>query len=338
MDFFGLDIGSHKIKLVQLARKEDKFQLVAFGFAPSTQKGLLSEAESDLIAVSEVIKKLCLETKVKTKNVVTALPQDQVFTRIITLPKLSEEELTSALKWEAEQYVPIPLEEVILSHQIVGEIKENGKEKIEVLLAAAPINLVNKVIKVLETAGLNPASLEIEIISVARSLVPPKSEITMLVDLGSNATDLAIVENSQVVFVHSISTAGAALTRAVAFELGLDPDQAEAYKKAYGVDPEKLEGKVKSAIGPVLDVIVKEMENTIQFFQTKEKNVKQVILTGGTAGLPEVASLMAKKLNLEIQIGDPFSQVTLDGMVNTVPAGDSLLYAAAVGLAMKEME
>jgi type IV pilus assembly protein PilM len=338
MEFFGLDIGSHQIKLVKINKSGDQRRLMALGTAPSTQKGILSEAESDLTALSTIIKKLHQETKVGVKNVVSSLPQDQVFTQVISLPKLSSDELISALKWEAEQYVPIPLAEVTLTHQVIGETKENGKEKIEVLLAAAPNRLIDRMITVLKGAGLNPLSLELEIMAVARSLVMPGSEITMVVDLGARATDLAVIEKGQIIFVRSIATAGEAFTRAVAAGLSLDINQAEAYKKAYGADPEKLEGKMINALMPIIEVMVAEMEKIIQFHQLeKKKEIKRVVLTGGTASLPDIASFLAKKLNLEIQIGDPFVSVVKDALVKKVPPQELPLYAIASGLAMKEI-
>lgn len=340
MDFFGLDIGSQKIKIVQLRKRDNQFQLLSFGYASSPVRGLLSESESDLNSLAEVVKKLYQETRIATKNVVVALPQDQVFTRVITLPKLSEEELESALKWEAEQYVPFPLEEVTLAHQIIGQTTTDSQEKTEVILVAAPNHLIGKLTRVLKIASLNPISLEIEIFAIARSLVPPDSQTILLADLGATATDLAIVENGQVVFVNSVPTAGEALTRAVAKELGLQAGQAEAYKKAYGVDAQQLEGKIKAAIGPVLEVIVKEMEKTIQYYQASRpgKMVNGIILSGGTASLPEVCTLFANKLNLEIQLGNPFSRIIKDKMVAQIPAADIFLYTVAIGLAMKGVD
>jgi len=338
MEFFGLDIGSQKIKLVKLAKSGNQYRLTALGNTVSTQKGLLSDSESDLTALATAIKRLYQETKISTKNVVSSLPQDQVFTQVITLPQLSEDELLSALKWEAEQYVPIPLAEVTLSHQIIGQVKENAKQKMEVLVAAAPTKLIDKTLMVLKAAGLNPVSLEIEIMALTRSLVPPNPQAILVVDLGAKATDFAVVENGQIIFVRSIATAGEAITRAVSSGLGLDPNQAEAYKKAYGADPKQLEGKIIEVIGPVVEVIVAEMEKIIQFHQLeKKKTISRVILAGGTANLPEISSLLAKKLNLEIQIGDPFSQLTKDGLVAKAPAVDISLYAVATGLAMREM-
>jgi type IV pilus assembly protein PilM len=338
MEFFGLDIGSHNIKLVQLRRAQNnKYQIVAFGSASSTSKGLLSEAESDLTALAEIIKKLHQETGVKTKNVAAALPQDQIFTRVVTFPPLTEEELESALKWEAEQYVPVPLEEVTLTYEIIEKIKEDNKEKIEVLLAAAPKNLIDKTIKILKVAGFNPVSLEMEMTAIARSFVSSSSQTILIVDLGAKATDLAVVDAGRVIFVHSIFTAGEALTRAVSLELGLEPSQAEAYKKAYGADIEKLEGKISKAINPVLGVIIKEIEKTIQFCRERGKNLQRIVLVGGSASLPEVGSFLAKKLNLEVQIGNPFSQVVEDSLLTKIPPTDLSLYAVAVGLAMKEI-
>lgn len=338
MEFFGLDIGTYSVKLVQLEKRGQKYRLMAFGIGPSTGKGLLSEAENDLAALAEVVKKIRQEAKIKTKNVATALPQDQVFTRTVVVPKLSEEELQSALNWEAEQFIPVPLTEVTLAHQIVGQIKEGKKEKNKVLLVAASNRLVQKIIKVLEMAGLNPVSLETEIISMARSLIVPDGEPIMMVDLGARASDLAIVEAGQVTFVNSIGTAGETLTRVMETQLGLDPTQAEAYKKAYGADPKKLEGKLAEALDPILEKIVREMEKTIQFHQSQGgKRIGLVVLTGGTAGLPEIASILASKLNLEVQLGDPFGQIAKGDLASRIPGQSNFLFSVAVGLAMKEI-
>jgi len=337
MEFFGLDIGSYNIKAVQLKKNKDKYQLVAFGSVPFTKKGILSESESDLQELAETIKKLCQDVGIKTKNVAIALPQDQVFTRTVIFPSLSDEELKSALEWEAEQYIPLPLSEVFTAYEVIGKIKENGSEKIEVLLAAAPKSLVEKMIRVLKIAGLNPVSIEMEIMSIARSLASSSNESVLVIDFGAKATDLAIVENEKIVLIHSVSIGGEALTRAISLELGLEFNQSEAYKTSYGMDTEKLEGKVSSAIKPILSNIVSEIAKIIHFYQEKNGNIKRIIITGGSAALPELNTFLAEKLNLEIQIGDPFSQVIKNDLAAKITSSDLPLYSVAVGLAMKEI-
>jgi len=338
MDSFGLDIGSHRIKIIQLQKTGQSFRLLAFGNAISTSKGLLSDTESDLTSLATIIKKLYQEANITTKNVVVSLPQDQVFTQVITLPSLSEDDLISALKWEAEQFIPIPLSEATISHQVIGKIKENAKEKIEVLLAAAPNRLVDKMIMVLKSAGLNPLSVEIEITALSRSLISVSNEPIMIVDFGAKATDIAVVENKQIIFVRSLPTAGEALTRAVASVLGLDPRQAEAYKQAYGADAQKLEGKMVLAMKPVIDAVIKEIEKIVQFHQIeKKKTISRVILSGGTASLTDMASLLVEKLSLEIQIANPFSQIAKSDLLSKIPKKEIPLYSIAVGLGMKEV-
>ncbi len=86
-----------------------------------------------------------------------------------------------------------------------------------------------------------------------------------------------------------------------------------------------------------METIVKEIEKTIQFSQARGKDIQRIILTGGGAGLPEASSILAKKLNIEVQIGNPFGQVVEDSLLAKIPSSDLSLYSVAVGLAMKEV-
>ncbi len=339
MDFFGLDIGSHYIKAVELKKTADKYDLRAAGMTASTGKGILSDAEADLTTLSQAVKKLIDELKIGTKNVAVALPEDQVFTRLISLPKLSSQELDSALNWEAEQYVPLPLSEITLSHQVVGQTSAQGKEKLEVLLVAAPNRLIDKTIQVLRSSSLNPISLETEILAMSRSLVNSSKETTLLVDLGAKASDLAIVENGQVIFTRSIATAGEALTRSIATSLGMETNQAEEYKKAYGANPDRLEGKVLKAVEPVLESIAREMVAAIQFYssQKNQQATKRVLLTGGGSMMPELSYFLTQKTGLEVQIGDPFARVNQSELLKQLPRESYCFYSVAAGLAMKEV-
>jgi type IV pilus assembly protein PilM len=197
---------------------------------------------------------------------------------------------------------------------------------------------VDKTVKVIQKAGLNPVSLETEMISLARSLVPETIKSALVVDMGASATDIAIVRSGQVVLTRSIPTGGTALTRAVSYELGLEENQAEAYKKAYGLDKTKLEGKVVAALSPVLEVVLKEMEKTLEFFMSDKEGgqIGQIVLSGGSALLVEVTNRITEKMNVEVIVGNPFRDVTMKDATKTIPAESYPFYAVACGLAMKE--
>lgn len=334
MEFFGLDIGTSSIKACQLAREGERFRLKALGLTPTPGQGLASEAEKDWQATAETIKRLLTEARITTRSVATAFPEGQVFTRVIEMPKLSAEELASAIRWEAEQYIPVPLDEVSLDHL---DVSPKGSEKTEVLLVAAPKTLINKYFRVLEMAGLSAVSMETELVAAARSLVPVEDSPTLLVNFGARATDVAVVRDGMIVLTRSIATAGEAFTRALATSLGMEKAQAEEYKKAYGLEQAQLEGKIRQALGPIFDSVVAELKRAMAFYQEHSggDEVKQVVLMGGTAGLPQATGLMAEKLGVEVQVGNPFQKIIetpeLVQLAETAP-----LYAVALGLAMRE--
>ena len=119
----GLDIGSHTIKLIELAREGDRVGLMAAGSIPTPPKGMFSAVKADVDALSGAIKHLIRETGAKSKMVSIALPESRVFTRVVTVPALSERELSSAIKLEAEQYIPLPLDQVNVDYTVLSTPK-----------------------------------------------------------------------------------------------------------------------------------------------------------------------------------------------------------------------
>ncbi len=332
MSSFGLDIGSHSVKVVELARNGKSLRLVASGIAATPAGGLGTESPKALAEISAAIKKLVNDVKISTKNVVFALPEQNIYTRVISFPPLSQEEINSAIQWQAEGYIPIPKKDAVLDWEIV----EKNEKGIQVLLVATPRALVDKYMKVVQDAGLTAVAAETELIALTRAVAPTEGN-ALVVDFGATSTDLAISVNRQLMFVRSLPTAGAAFTRAVATAIGVQESQAEEYKKTYGLSG-ALEGKVKQALSPVVSPLVDEVKKAIGFWKQEhpDKSVVLGILTGGTVGLPELVPSIAESLGIEITIGNPFSFVTLDPQTSKSIAPYSPLYAIAVGLAMRD--
>jgi len=333
----GIDIGSKTIKIVELAREGKGFRLRASGIAG--HKGITPDNikdDKEFGALAECVKKLHKEAKVSSKNVSIALPETQVYTRTIRFPLLTDSEIASAVRWEAEQYIPIPVNEAIIQHQII-ERKEASPGQVVVLLVAAPQALVEKYAKVVEMAGLTLYSVETELIALVRSLAP-EEQTAMIIDLGARFTNIAIAKNAQLVFSRSIPTAGEAFTRAVAQILGVQEAQAEEYKRTYGFSSTQLEGKIKVAMEPVFRVIADEIKKAIHFYQSEEKAdiPTSAILSGGTAGMPEVASSFTKMIGMEVIVGNPFAKVEVEPDAVKSLAGYAPYYSTSVGLAMKE--
>ena len=340
LNHFGLDIGTHSIKAVQLGGQTTRPVFIAAGQVPTPSQGLNSESEEDIAIIAQTIKKLHQEAHISTDKAVTALPESQIFTRVVDLPNLSDKEVQSAIQWEAEQYVPIPMNEVQLDWQILSRPKQKGpNQKVEVLLVAAPKVLISKYLKIIKASGLTAVSLETEVTAVVRSLVQrvEGNPTTMVISIGASTTDLSIVSANQISFTRSIATGGLALARGVAQELGFELDQATEYMKTYGLDATQLEGKVMQSIKPIFDVVVNEIRRALAYYAGRRPDVpvKRVVLTGGTSKLPGLVLYLAEALGLEVQIGNPWEGISLPSQVSQKLIQDSTSYAVSVGLALK---
>lgn len=338
----GLDIGFSSIKVVALSKDSGQPKLISLGAIAAPQPGMISDADPDLETTALAIKKLLAAAKIEQNEVIVALPESKVFTRVIDdLPYLSDQELTSAIRYAAEEFIPMPLSDVNLNWQVLSRSEGKTKNvKIVVLVIASPKNAILKYLKVLSMASLRPKALETEIIAVTRSLVGnnPFSPSSLIIQLGANTTDFAAVSKGLIWLTRSISTGGAALTRVLAQQFNFEISQAEEYKKVYGMNEDQLEGKVYDALKPMMDVISGEGKRVIQAFQTKypQNPIKRVVLSGGGAKMPGLVIYLANTLNLEVQEADPWYLITKDKSLVGKLSQDAPSYSVAVGLALRE--
>jgi len=160
---------------------------------------------------------------------------------------------------------------------------------------------------------------------------------SMIVDIGAKSTDLGIVRAGQMVFARTIPTAGEAFTRAIEAALGLASGQAEEYKRTYGFDTQKMQGKITEAMKPVMNVITAEVRKTGDFYMSKHRGeqVKLVTLSGGVALVPEVVNVLSGLLGMEVAVGNPFNRIEMDKNKTSQLLGLGPFYAVAAGLAMR---
>jgi len=334
----GIDIGSKTIKIVELEKEGAGFSLSAsgiVGYSGNTVDKMVDDKE--FAALGAVIKKLHSEAGVSKREVVVSIPEPLVFTRTIRFPLLTDAEISSAVKWEAEQYIPIPVNEAIIQHSILQRNETVSPPEVLVLLVAAPRTVVEKYTKIVSSAGLNPIAVETELIALTRALAP-NDKTVILVDLGAGSTDIAIAKGSLLSFSRSIPIAGEAFTRAVSQTLGVTTQQAEEYKKTYGLGTKQLEGKVRGALDPVLRLVVDEIKKAINYYQTEEKGdmPSAIMISGGTSGMPEIVSMLTTLTGMEVLAANPFAKIQVDPETAKKLAPYAPLYAVSVGLAMRE--
>ncbi|MBA3724505.1 MAG: type IV pilus assembly protein PilM [Candidatus Levybacteria bacterium] len=339
---FGLDIGNNAIKVAWLNHDKNTISYASSLSVPTPVQGMQSESPFDHQELAQIINKLVIDAKITTNNVNIALAENHAFTKVVEMPMLSEKELSSAIYWEAEQYIPMPLDTVTLAWSKLETPNSSlSEERMQVLLVAAPKTLIKRYQTILDLAGLTIVSVETEILAVIRSLIPPNNTPTSLIaNIGAMSTTLGIVQNGIIVFNYSVPLGGIALTRAIASDFGLPIEQAEEYKRVYGLSDKNFGGKVGRAIEPILTTLLTEVKKALTFYTDKYKSespISQILLTGGGASLPGLAVYFAQNLGLEGVLANPWSMLNIQGVPQAVEQKGPE-FAVAIGLALKEYE
>jgi len=336
----GLDIGTKSIKAVQISHEKDNKVLLAAGYIATPSNALASQNIADEQVLADSINRLVHDMKATTLNVSASLPSTKVITRVIEVPQMTEAELSSSIQWEAEQYIPLPLSRVKLDYAIVEKKEDTGKMK--VLLVAAPISIIEKYMRIITYAGLNPQALETEILAAGRSIAdnfPALSNIVIL-SMGATSSEIALLRNHILVYAKSLPIGGSTLTRIIAQELGFEIAQAEEYKKNYGLEEDKLEGKIARILNPYLHNIYSEIEKTTAYFkeQYPREEVNTVVIYGEGAKLPGLVLSITKNLGLDSQTSNPFINLSVDPNILPTLTSDAPMYTVAIGLALKEVD
>jgi len=336
---FGLDIGSNTTKAVWLAKAEHGFYLQSALTVQTPSHGMSSESPLDQEEMAKTIRTVVDSAKISTRFVNIALPESLVYTKVIETPMLSDKELSSAIYWEAEQYIPVPLSTITLDYKVLyrPEAKAAGR-MMQILLVGAPTALVDKYEKVLGLAGLSLNIVETELLSLARAIIVEDTfPSTLLVSVGAISTSLAIVRGGVLVFAYSLPVGGLAISRAIAADLGFAIQQAEEYKKAYGLADSALGGKIGKVTEPILSSVLTEIKKAFAFYNAKypDDPIKQIILAGGSAKLPGLTTYLTQNTGVETAIANPWKLLVAQEVPKDIIENASE-YTVAAGLAMRE--
>lgn len=336
-NFFGVDIGNSAVRIVQLKGHHPKPNLLTYGDIEVPEGLVASDSLVDQEKLATIIKTIANDAGVSTKNVVTSLPTASVFTTIIKTPKLSHDELAHSIKYQADKYIPMPLDQVKIDWYSVGQSATNPEE-MEVLLVAAPNVTANKYLNVVQKAGFELLALEINPIALTRSLLTNPGIAVVIVDFGANATDITIVSKQIPQLVRSVNVGSHALTRVTSQNLGLDKVQAEQFIRKFGLTQTKLEGQVFKALKPLLDNVIEEINKSVKYYQeaNPSERIEKIVITGGTAALPELPVYLANSVGFTVEIGNPWANISYVADMQDKLSSISLNYATAVGLAMRE--
>jgi len=317
----GLDIGSTSIKLVQTDGNRVKTIGIganAFGKTVST----LTNAEK--IGLVDQLKNLLKESGVKANKVVASISESAVFSRVLKFPVMSTPELSTAIKWELDQSVPFPPNEIETSWSVMEKPeKYEGNEKISVYVVAVPTKISETYVQIMELLGLELIRLENEIPALTRSFssILTDENPSAIIDLGAGGTNIVV---SGKTIIHSsfyIPVGGSALTKLISEAFSLPIDQAESYKRTYGLAKNQLEGKMITVLKPIIDNIIGELKKLMIAYKDEHPNgsIDKIILSSGGAYLVGLIPYLSESLGgVEVVTGDVFANMNVDAKYKTL--------------------
>lgn len=334
-DFFGLDIGSTAVRLVQLKGGGLPKVLVKYAYVPLESNIALSDSKADQQKLAQTIAQLVTQAKVTTRNVAVGIPSSRVFTTVADVERLAPGEMAQAIRLQADSLIPTPLAESKIDWAILGDSPAD-KNKQEILLSSVPNAFVESRLDMLESIGLNVIAFEPDNLAMARSLVAPDAmEPQLLLDVGRKSTDLVVTFNGTPHLTRSIPTGVEAIIRSAMQNLNVDEKQADQFVFKFGISKDKLEGQVYQAVIATVDLLTSEIEKSIKFFQTRypTARIDRLIVTGGASVIPEFPLYLANKFGVNVEIGNSWRNVTFSRDRQNELLAISNQFGVAVGLA-----
>ena len=363
----GLDMSGMSLKLVQLTGRGDNLNVQAYADLPVPKEVFSEDIIKDSALLVRTIKKALAIPhfgKFTTTDVVASIPEIKSFVRVIQMPEVSEEEAAEAIPWEAEAYFPMPISQVyldwmILPHTAVSVGPTNQTEvtgkKMTVLIIASPRDYVDDFTRVLKEAGLRPLALEVESQATARSLVSRADETVLIMDINTLRTSMIIYDKDTLEFTSSIPVAGKIFTDSISRSLGVSFEEAEKLKRKYGLDEAAEKGMPRKALIPVLNNLLGEVKNTMRFFEEHapaDTKISRLLLCGGSSKLKHLPSFLHDQFThsespehplrslpgMKVELANPWIKVLKKKQTPPMSREDSLSYATAIGLALRETE
>jgi type IV pilus assembly protein PilM len=333
-DFFGLDIGTTAVRLVQLHGNGDQKALVKYAYVPLEGNLAVSESKADQQKLAQTIAQLVKQAGVNTRNVAVGIPSNRVFTTVADVDRLPAGELAKAIRYQADALIPTPLAESKVDWALIGDSPAD-KTKQEILLTSVPNKFVEDRLDMLESIGLNVIAFEPDNLAMARALATPNGNAQLLLDVGRWSTDLVVVMNDVPHLTRNIPTGVEAIVRAATQNLSIDTKQAEQFVFKFGLGKDKLEGQVFQAISGTVDLLTGEIDKSIKFFQTRYATAKidRLVVTGGAAVIPEFPLYLANKFGLNVEIGNAWRGVSFSRDRQNELLALSNQFSVAVGLA-----
>ncbi len=343
----GIDIGFHSIKLVHLKKIHDGYKLLNYEIMPTVTPGQ-DYTPSDLSnnryapVLAEMLSTLKLKPK-KIKHLVSSVGGDHLSIKQIKTIFLPDEELESALFFEAKKHLPISGSDMVLDFQVLDV--EERTNNMNIILVATTKEQLNSHTEILESTGLSPGLIDAEPLALANSLLfnaMVEEGVYIVLNIGAHKTNMIIYGPKAKFFSRDLAWGGYFFTKDIMTRKKMSFEDAEKYKFEYGITEARKKKAEKSGGGLALEIsdkptqeqIALEVKRSLRYYVKEAGNsdFRKVLLMGGSAKLKGLDEYLSEQLNIPTEVFNPF--VSLELPEKLKDKRDPQL-AMAIGLAMR---
>ncbi len=363
--YLGVDIGSHSVKVVELANEKGRAKLMTYGYSERKPGEGGVPLLDDPKAAGNLLAVVCKKAGATSTRAVAAIPVSNLFSTIIAVPRRgTEKELKPLIDSQIAKLSPLPIAEMVTYSTFIDEMgKKKGEqgtrgqgtgnkdalqakkpsEYVRVLVTGGAKSLIQKYIEIFRVAKLELLSIDAEPFALIRSLVGKDKMPMAIVDIGDSRTNITIVEKGIPFLTRSINLGGSAVTKRITEQMGVPEDQAIQIKADLGaLAVGTVQGGLPKVLEGVMQPIVNEIRYAFQLYANMEltdmKKVEKVIVTGGSSHLPHVPEYFSEMLNLNVYRGDPWARVMYPTDLRPVLDEIGPRLSVAIGLAMRDIE
>jgi len=334
-DVFGLDIGSSAVKALKLKETGGTYRIEALGIAPLPPDAIADGSIKDSGTVADAIRSAVAKAGVSGKETVIAICGRELIIKKIQIPEVPPRDVHDVVQLEAEHHIPFAIDEVFLDYHGVGQ----HDSLLDLILVAVKKSKVLEYAAVVEQAGLRPSIVDVDSFALGNQFElnypDDRHEAVALIDIGASFMKTNVVRGGSTIFARDIPFGGNNYTQAIAQQLKVPFEQAEAAKLGRDV------GVRWEAVVPALEAVSRELSLEVQrtfdyFASTAEsERIGRIVLAGGCSLLPGLNDYLSSNWGIPVELARPFERIEVDPQYteDVNAAGPAL--AVAVGLALR---
>ena len=348
----GLKIGASQLAAARVANNGSA-ELLQVARTP-LEPGIVVGGElRDPDALAEALKAFFAKNGLPKKGVRLGIANNRIGVRTFDIAGISDEkQLTNAIRFRAQETLPIPIDEAVLDYQVLGDgISEDGQPTKRVLLVVAYRDLIDRYVEACKKAGISLIGIDLEAFALLRALQAPQGgadadadAALVAVAIGHDRSTFAVSDGRVCEYTRVLEWGGSALNVARARALDAAPSEVDGIKRAHALTDEMVpEGltaeqaqKARDSMRRAIQTFARELVSSLQYYQNQPGSlgIGEIVLTGGTAHLAGLAGELERLIGVRVRVGDPLGRMKVSKRVGEAEQVGSL--AVAIGLGIED--